>query len=324
MVMHRAGRVGLVALAVVALASLATAAVPDAMASGTSRSYAVSYHFRTLDDHGLTINELAGINNNLVIAGFFSPSATRPAGKAYLLFPPRYDQQDYRELDFPGSTETQVFGLNDHGVYVGTAIGQVGYLGWYAKNGVYHEANFPARNLPPRGSRGDELFGVNNHDVAVGFYLDGSYNSHGYEYDIGTNRFAIVTEPGATGLLAEAINNRGDVVGFYYTSQNHSLAVGFIRYSNGTSVDLRAPGACSTWAFGVNDTDEVVGTYTPCGQSTTVMDGFTWTPQAGFTTVNDPNGVGTTVIDGVNDEGDLVGYYTTDHGKITNGMLATP
>ena len=73
-----------------------------------------------------------------------------------------------------------------------------------------------------------------------------------------------------------------------------------------------------------NDTGEVVGVYTPCGRPAATMDGFTWTPQAGFTTVNYPNGAGTTTIQGVNDDGDLVGCYTTDHGKITNGMLATP
>lgn len=67
-----------------------------------------------------------------------------------------------------------------------------------------------------------------------------------------------------------------------------------------------------------------MGVYTPCGRST-ALDGFTWTPQTGFATVNDPNGVGTTTTtDGVNDAGDLVGYYTTGHDDITNGMLAHP
>jgi hypothetical protein len=322
MVTHRALRVGVVTLAVAALASLATAALPSATALGASKLHAMSYHFRTLDNRrDLTFNVLEGINNKLVIAGDFGSSASH----AYLLFPPRYGQRDYRNLDFPGSAQTQVNGLNDHGVYVGFGIGHVGAFGWYAMNGVFHEVNFAARNQPPQGSRTDELVGVNNDDVAVGFYADASGNAHGYEYDIGTHSFSAVTEPGAKYLVAAAINNRGDVAGFYFTNPGTSHAVGFIRYRDGTSVDLRAPGACSTWAMGVNDTGEVAGFYTPCGQPTaTAMDGFTWTPQAGFTTVNDPDGVGTTTINGVNDDGDLVGSYTTDHGKITNGMLATP
>jgi hypothetical protein len=326
MVTHRALRVGAVTLAAAALAGLATAALLDATASGASKFHAVSYHFRTLDNRGdLTFNELLGINNKLVIAGYFGSGATGHPSHAYLLVPPRYGQRDYRNLDFPGPAQTQVNGLNDHGVYVGFGLGQDGAFGWYAMNGVSHEVNFAARDQPHQGARVDELLGVNNDDVAVGFYVDASGNAHGYEYDIGTHSFSAVTESGAKYLVAAAINNRGEVAGFYFTNPGTSHAVGFIRYRDGTSVDLRAPGACSTWAMGVNDTDEVVGVYTPCGRSTaTAMDGFTWTPQAGFATVNDPDGVGTTTINGVNDDGDLVGSYTTDHGKITNGMLATP
>jgi len=53
------------------------------------------------------------------------------------------------------------------------------------------------------------------------------------------------------------------------------------------------------------------------------MHGFTWTPQRGFTTVDDPRGIGTTTINGVNDQGELVGFYTDPAGN-TDGMLAMP
>jgi hypothetical protein len=54
-----------------------------------------------------------------------------------------------------------------------------------------------------------------------------------------------------------------------------------------------------------------------------MMHGFTWKPGHGFTTVDDPHGVGTTIINGVNDLGDLVGFYTDAAGN-TDGMLAQP
>ena len=60
----------------------------------------------------------------------------------------------------------------------------------------------------------------------------------------------------------------------------------------------------------------------PAGASA-VMHGFTWTPQHGFTTVDDPHGIGTTVINGVNDKGQLVGFYADSAGN-TDGLLATP
>jgi hypothetical protein len=53
------------------------------------------------------------------------------------------------------------------------------------------------------------------------------------------------------------------------------------------------------------------------------MHGFTWTARGGFRTVDDPNGIGTTTINGVNNAGDLVGFYVDGAGN-TDGMLATP
>jgi Cu/Zn superoxide dismutase len=53
------------------------------------------------------------------------------------------------------------------------------------------------------------------------------------------------------------------------------------------------------------------------------MHGFTWTPDRGFSSVDDPNGVGTTTINGVNDRGDLVGFYVDANGN-TDGFLGTP
>ena len=47
-------------------------------------------------------------------------------------------------------------------------------------------------------------------------------------------------------------------------------------------------------------------------------------PRAGgYQSVDDPNGIGTTTINGVNDAGDLVGFYTDAAGN-TDGLLAAP
>ena len=39
--------------------------------------------------------------------------------------------------------------------------------------------------------------------------------------------------------------------------------------------------------------------------------------------IDDPNGVGSTIVNGINTAGDLVGFYTDAAGN-TDGMLATP
>jgi hypothetical protein len=53
------------------------------------------------------------------------------------------------------------------------------------------------------------------------------------------------------------------------------------------------------------------------------MHGFTWTSARGFAIVDGPGGAVSTAISGVNDAGDLVGYYT-DRAGHTDGLLATP
>jgi hypothetical protein len=75
-------------------------------------------------------------------------------------------------------------------------------------------------------------------------------------------------------------------------------------------------------SLAARDHDEVVGTYTVGSGSSAVTHGFTWKPGKGFTTVDDPHGIGTTTINGVNNAGDLVGFYVDAAGN-TDGFLAT-
>jgi hypothetical protein len=191
--------------------------------------------------------------------------------------------------------------------------------GFVDVGGQFRNADFPAGN--PASPPVDQLLGVNDRDVAVGFYTDANGNNHGYEYNIRSGRFAAVTESGVTSLTAAAINNLDQVAGFY-TNAATGNTDGFLK-ANGRFTDLAVPGASATMALGLNIRDEVVGTYTVGSGSSAVMHGFTWTPQHGFASLDDPHGMGTTTINGVNDFGQLVGFYVDANGN-TDGFLATP
>jgi Cu/Zn superoxide dismutase len=283
-----------------------------------------TYSFRTVDNAAdLTFNQLLGINSAGVIAGYFGSGAQGHPNMGYLLTP-----GGYRSENFPGSVQTQVTGLNDNGVTVGfwsgmnTANQANDNFGFYAINGQgFRSVNFPATSnaSPPV----NQLLGVNDRDVAVGFYTDAKGNNHGYEYRIADDSFTRVTEPGHPGasLTAAAINNRGDVAGFYAGAKGGTDA--FLKTAGGQFTHLAYPGASATQALGVNDHDEVVGVYTVGSGNNAQTHGFTWTPQSGFRTVDDPNGAGATTINGVNDRGDLVGFYTDAKGN-TDGFTATP
>jgi hypothetical protein len=329
--MRKSNRRGPRFTATIAAGALALAGTTLALAGAANAAQAgpaaqTSYRFETLDNaHDVTFNQLLGINNKGLIAGYFGSGAQGHPNKGYLLHPP-YGQHNYTKENFPHSVQTQVTGLNDNGVTVGfwssmnTASMTNNNFGFWEQNGKFHNANFPTGDAasPPV----DQLLGVNDHDVAVGFWTDAQGNNHGYEYNIKTHRYSTVTDPNApsASLTAAAINKHGDVAGFY-TNPSTGNTDGFLKVGR-TFIDLAVPGASSTMALGVNDHDEVVGTYTVGSGSSAVMHGFTWKPGKGFTTVDDPHGIGTTTINGVNNAGDLVGFYVDAAGN-TDGFLAT-
>ena len=307
-----------------------TAALALAGPAGASTLHSGGYQFRTVDNaRDLTFNQLLGVNNEGVIAGYFGSGAQHHPNKGYVLLP--FGHGNYLNENFPHSVQTQVTGLNDRGVTVGfwsnmnNANMVNANFGFYTVGGRFHTVNFPTgNNASPQV---DQLLGVNDHDVAVGFYTNAQGSNRGYEYNIYTRTFTRVLVPGAPGgqagpsLTAAAINNYGDVAGFYAKTSAQTDA--FLKLHNGQFITLAVPGASMTQAFGVNDRDEVVGAYTVGSGNNAQMHGFTWRPGHGFSTVDDPHGVGTTTINGVNNAGELVGFYVDGAGN-TDGMIATP
>jgi hypothetical protein len=319
-----AGAVGLAGAASASTLSPASAASPAGPASTGSPAGSATtggYSFRTLDNaNDVTFNQLLGINDFGVIAGYFGSGAQDHPNKGYELLPGRYINEN-----FPGSVQTQVTGLNNTGVTVGfwssmnNATMVNDNFGFVDVGGHFRNADFPTGS--PAAPPVDQLLGVNDQDIAVGFYTDANGNNHGYEYNIREGRFSTVTESGVTSLTAAAINNLDQVAGFY-TNPATGNTDGFLK-AKGRFTDLAVPGASATMATGLNIRDEVVGVYTVGSGSSATMHGFTWTPQHGFSTVDDPHGIGTTTVNGVNDFGQLVGFYVDGNGN-TDGFLATP
>jgi hypothetical protein len=282
---------------------------------------AAGYSFSTLDDPAdPAFNRLLGINNRGHIAGYAGSGAAGQPSRGYILRPP-YGRGQYQALMVPGSARTELTGLNDNGVQVGfwsakATPGRGGSTGCYLQGGRFHSVAFPAGD--PARPPVNELLGVNDHDVAVGFYADASGRDHGYRYDIATGRFSPVTVPGAASVVAAAINDEGSVAGFF--TGPAGATEGFVLGPGGRLSVLRVPRASATRASGINDSGEVVGGY-QAGHAG--MRGFTWTPARGFATVAGPGAAVGTAVAGVNDAGDLVGYYTDRAGN-TDGLYAVP
>jgi probable HAF family extracellular repeat protein len=275
--------------------------------------------FVTLNDAAdPTFNQLLGINNNGRIAGYFGSGdvAHGHPNKGYTLTPP-YGQGNYQNENFPGSVQTQVTGLNNKAVTVGFWADANGdNFGFVEHNGGFINVVNPNAPKPAAGTPSvQQLLGVNDKDKAVGFYTDATGNNHGFTYDIDHNRFEAVNIKGFNSVTATAINNKGDIAGFVQNGPNQE---GFL-IDDGKVELLKGPkGAVSVQALGVNNEDQVVGSFVDAQGNT---HGFLFDDHSkSYTTIDDPNAQGTTVVNGLNDKGQLVGFFLDKAGN-TDGML---
>ena len=304
--------------------NVALAGRTSSATSSSANTTAGGFQLLTLNNrHDLTFNQLLGINNEGVIAGYFGSGEAGHPNKGYVLRPP-WARNDYGNENFPGSAQTQVTGLNDNGITVGffstmnaANAADDNNIGFWREDGEYHVVRYPTRNNASPSV--NQLLGVNDSGTAVGFYNDAKGNAHGYAYNLETRRFKMITVNGATSLTATGINNGGATAGFYTTAGGATDA--FLQFHHGRTITIAFPGASATQAFGLNDNGEVVGTYTTGTGNNAVTHGFTWW-NGTFTTVDYPMASSTT-INGVNDEGDIVGFYT-DAKTNTDGFVGLP
>ena len=107
-------------LAVAAVVSLLGAAALAGPALATPQQTSAHYTFTTLDNQAdPTFNQLLGINQSGTIAGYFGSGAAGSSQQGLPAVPALRAGQLRQSENFPGSTQTQVTGLNDRGVTVG-------------------------------------------------------------------------------------------------------------------------------------------------------------------------------------------------------------
>jgi uncharacterized membrane protein len=265
-----------------------------------------AYGFRTINYPNDTFTQLLGINNSLTIAGYHNFNTN---SGFTLRLPFRFTTEN-----FPNSMMTQVIGINNSNVTSGFYVDNNSVThGFYDKNGTFTAVDFP-------GTAFNQLLSQNDLGIASGYYSMSQNNTTPdtpYTYDENTFEFTVITIPGSPGgAQATGINNAGQVCGFYIDAGgvNH----GFLLIG-GQLTTLDAPGSTFTQALGLNNKGQEVGAFMDQMGNT---HGFVWTSANGFKTIDDPNGVGTTIVNGINDHGDLVGFYGT--APINSGFIALP
>jgi len=175
-----------------------------------------------------------------------------------------------------GAPTVLVFALSENGTILGRYIS--GGTATY-----FTEAGGVAHNLPSVGF----LNNLNDHGQFIGTTFDGSGQ---FVYNSNTGSLS----PTANGAIA--INDLGQVLGYFQSS-------GYILSPDGSIISLNLPAGCRPQAF--NDSDQVAGNCFTNGKIQ--FNGFPYN-NGTFTTINFNSS--NTIISGINDSGEIVGFAT--------------
>jgi hypothetical protein len=126
------------------------------------------------------------------------------------------------------------------------------------------------------------------------------------------------------GTTTTGINNGGQIAGFYIDAAGNLH--GFLDV-NGMFMTVDDPNGTNTMLLGLNNNGQAVGSFVDVNGET---QGLLFNIAADtFQTISDPNASATpafnvtgTTINGINDQGNLVGFYS--NGTQVIGLLATP
>ncbi len=279
-----------------------------AVLAAVSLSAQTSYNFRTVNYPHDTFTQLLGINKKGEIAGYHNVNDNK--GFTYELSTKKFENEN-----FPGSTATQVIGIDGLGGTCGFYVDQSGVThGFLDDNNAFKSIDFP-------GTPFNQLLGRNDLAQVAGYYsqtANGSGPFVPYIYDINGGVWEVITIPGSTSAQATDINFNQQVTGFFIDANNVNHGWWL---NAGTLLQLDYPGAVFTQATGENNKGLVVGTYQDASGG---FHGFVYnTTTAQYTSVDDPKAVGFTFVNGVNDNGMLVGF-TMPSNTLAQGFVATP
>ncbi len=179
----------------------------------------------------------------VALAAIFSIAAAQARGYQYQL------------LDYPGALTTQVYGINDRGVAVGSGFG---FTNVSSITFQYNTRTKLFTVVPgASGYSETDVLGINNRGVMVGgvISLDGNTESGFIRATDGT--FTILAQPGWANTEARAVSEEGLVTGFSYSADASSF-VGFVYDPEHQSFTAIFPSPF-TIAQGINERGQVVG-----------------------------------------------------------------
>jgi hypothetical protein len=288
---------------------------PHASATATP----IPYHFQTVDDPSSSTNAVTGINQLRKIVGVYGAGSASNIPESYTAVPP-YTQ--FRAISYPGQG-TYATSLTSNKIIAGYVIQPTSLSGTWSFVRIKGLYTLLEDSNEGAGSNAvTEILGINDSELAVGFYTNNSGTKIPFELDVPTQSYTDLSPPGAMDAEATGINGKGNISGWETTSKG---TVAFYLQA-GTYYPTSHPGTKDTYALSLNWQDQLCGYYLDASRK---AHGFVLTgPTRGgrqqfWQTIDEPNEASGTWVTSINNYDDITGYYVDANG-VQHGFVATP
>ncbi len=170
--------------------------------------------FNTVDAPKTAFNQILGLNDYGVAAGYSSTDATG-ATKQMAYIDDHGTFTYFTNLFAKGTGNTQATGVNDKGMVVGFYVDATGVNhGFEINDADPSKPKLMTIDVPFAGATSTQVLGINNFGQLSGVYTDGTGATHGFVDANG--HFQSIDAPGGVGTTTvNGINDRGQVVGFF-------------------------------------------------------------------------------------------------------------
>lgn len=249
-----------------------------------------------------------GVNESGTMVGFISGPNTIPI---------KWDENG-RATVLPYGSAEYINNLGDiAGESSGTSPVTEGTV-WWVNGGVSY--------LGTLGGNRTDVRGINDNGVVVGYsYLSENRGVHAFRWDISSGLVDIgIGTIGEQQSQALSVNNKGEIVGFYNTS--NGVLHSFMWDQEKGMVDITPPSLSINFmvAFDINNKSIIVGGIEL--KEGTRRDGFYYDPNEGFsllsTLINNRQGWQLTEILSINDQGMIVGKALTPDLQVHAFLLS--
>jgi probable HAF family extracellular repeat protein len=219
-----------------------------------------------------------------------------------------------------GGVYTILYEPDSDGITAPTAINNVGQIvGYYgSKTGthgfLYDVQSATYTTIDLLASADTYWTGIDDGGTVVGYMSTSGHPSVGLEYAGGV--FKKVLPAGSSSAFLSGINNSGVAVGSATTESGTARNFLLIQ---GKSRQVKIPTPTLAYPGGINDQKAIAGTYLP---SPGIYYGFVYQNNT-VTTLQFPGANNYTAANGINNAGEVVGYFNDATGA-THGFTWTP